>query len=123
MLVVKEVKPLVPVIPVPKHARSSFPHKAGDQGERWIGMSPAIGAILRRENNSPRRIGEELQHTSYLPQLKIKRQFGVFITPKMASLRPEKKTKMYSLERGYWETQSSSALEPPLISSPWQWLS
>lgn len=94
--------------------------KARDHGERWTDMSPAMRSDLRREN---RVQGEEVQHI--LPPStpkKKKRQFGVSITPKMVPLRPEKKTKMSSLGKGYWETQSSSTLEAPLSSSSWQWL-
>lgn len=130
MLVVKEVKTLVPVIPVsPNMHFLPFPQGLGQRGkvDRY---KPHHEEQFGEEKYSSRRL-EEFQHTSSLPhskkrrkkERKRKRQFGVFITPKMVPLRPEKKTKTPSLGRRYWETEGSSTLELPLISSPQQRLS
>jgi len=50
MLVVKEVKTLVPVIPVSQTCTSFLSPKAWDKGERWTDRSPTMRSNLRKEN-------------------------------------------------------------------------
>lgn len=79
MLVVKEVKTLVPVIPVPKHALPSFPQSLGPRGK--LGRyKPSHKEQVEEGKYSPRRLGEEFQHTSSLPTQKKKAIWGLYHT-------------------------------------------
>lgn len=91
-----------------------FPQSLGPRG-KLDRYKPSHKEQFEEGKYSPRRLGEELTHTSsLLPLQKKKAIWGSLSHQKRFPSDLRKRLKISSLGRGYWETQSSSTLEPPI---------
>lgn len=90
-----------------------FPQSLGPRG-KLDRYKPSHKEQFEEGKYSPRRLGE-LTHTSSLLLLQKKKAiWGSLSHQKWFPSDLRKRLKISSLGRGYWETQSSSTLEPPI---------